>query len=81
MGEGGGASPTRVPRRGRCRLCGLAGGGHDTERGRGILWHWPRVGDLEGGDGDSQSPLHCRHHQPRLPPRITGGSRYRDCHP
>ena len=46
-----------------------------------LLRHRPCVGDLEGGGGDSQSPLYHRHHLPRLPSRIPGGLRYRDRHP
>ena len=81
VGEGGGASRTSVQRRGHPRGGGLTGISPDPKRGRGLPRHRPRGGDLEGGGGDSQSPLHRRHHLPRLPPRIPGGSRCGDCHP
>ena len=60
---------------------GLTGGDPDPKRGRGLPWNIPHGGDLEGGGTDSQPPLHCRHHLPRIHPRIPGGSRYRDRHP
>ena len=81
VGKGGGASTTSVPRRSHRRGGGLAGGGTDTERGRGIPRHRPCGGDTEGGGDDSQLTLHCHHHLPQLPPWISGGSRYGDCHP
>ena len=81
VGEGGGSSPISVPRWGHPRGGSLAVSGNDPERGRGLTWHMPCGGDLEGSDGDSQSPLHCLHHLPRLPPRIPGRSQYGDRHP
>ena len=81
MVEGGGYSSTSVPRQGHCRGGGLAGGGTDPKRGRVLPCHRHHGGDLEVSCGDSQSPLHRRHHLPRLPPRIPGGLRYGDRHP
>ena len=66
MVEGGGYSSTSVPRQGHCRGGGLAGGGTDPKRGRVLPCHRHHGGDLEVSCGDSQSPLHRRHHLPRL---------------
>ena len=79
--EGGGDSPNRVPRQDNRREGGLAGGGPYPKMVRVLLWHRTRGGDLEGGGGDSQPPLHRRYHLPRLPPRIPDGSRYGDRQP
>ena len=81
VGKGGGASTTSVSRRSNRRGGGLGGGGPDLERGRGLLRHMLHGGDMEGSGGDSQSPLHRRHHLPQLPPWITGRSQYMDSHP
>ena len=79
--DSGEVSAARFPRRSHHIGSVLAGGGPDTKSGRGIPWHRTCGGDLEGSDSDSQSPLHRRHHLPRLPPRVPGGSRYRYCRP
>ena len=79
--EGGGPSSTSVTRWGRRRGGDLIGGGTDTKRGRVILRHRPCGGDLEFSGGGYQSPLHRRHHLPRIPPRIPGGLRYGYRHP
>ena len=81
MVEGGGAILTSVPRRITIRGGGLTGGGTDHEWGMELPRHRLSGGDLECGGGDSQLPLHRHHHLPQLPPRITGGLRYRDRHP
>ena len=81
MGEGGGASATSVPRQSHTRGGGMAGGGPDPERERGLPRHIPHGGDLEDGGGDSQSPLHRRHHLPRIPPRIPESLQYMERHP
>ena len=41
----------------------------------------PRGGDVEGSGGNFKSPAHSLYHLPRLPPRISGGSRHMYRHP
>ena len=48
--------------------------------GKGLLWYWPRVGDMEGSGGNLKSPAHSLHHILRLPPRISCGSWHRYRH-
>ena len=58
----------------------LAGSGHNTERSWRLTLHSYHGGGMEGGGGDSQSPLHRLHCLPQLPPWILGGLQYRDHH-
>ena len=58
----------------------MAGGVPDSQGGKGLPWHWPCRGDVEGSGRNFKSPAHILHHLPRLPPQILGGSRHRYCH-
>ena len=64
VGEGGGAGLDGLP--GRCFSRGgyLAGGSNNPERGWGLMRHRYCGGGVEGGGGDTQSPLHRLHHLP-----------------
>ena len=59
----------------------MAGSVTDPQEVKGLLWNWPRGGDVEGSGGDLKSPARSLHHLPRLPPRISGRSRHRYHHP
>ena len=59
----------------------MAGGSPTTPKEKGLLWHWPHVGDVEGSGDDFKSPYQSLHHLPRLLPRISGGLRQRYRHP
>ena len=54
----------------------MKGGGSDSQEGKGIPWHWPRGGDVEGSGGDFKFPSRRLHHLPRLPPQILGRLRH-----
>ena len=81
LGEGGGTRPDIV------QGGATGGGGHVAgsspapQGGKGLLWHWPHGGDVEGSGGDFKFPAQSLHHLPRIPPRIYGGSRHRYRHP
>ena len=59
----------------------MSGGVTDPQGEKGLPWHWPRGGDVEGSGGDFKYPAHSLHHFPQLPPLISGGSRHRYRHP
>ena len=59
----------------------MAGGGNDTKGATGVQGDWASVGDVEGCGGDLTSPAHNLHHLPRIPTRISGGSRHKYRHP
>ena len=51
-------------------------------KGMGLLpWHKSCGGGMEGGGGDSKSPIHYLHHLLQLPPWVPGRLRYGDRHP
>ena len=59
----------------------MAGGGSDLKGEKGLLWHWPHGGDMEVSISDFKSPAHSLHHLPRLPTKVSGGSRHGYRHP
>ena len=59
----------------------VAGGGYDTQGGRGPLQNRPSGGGVEGGYGDPQPPPHNIHWIPWRTPWITGRLRYGDSLP
>ena len=59
----------------------MSDGGIDSQRRKGIPRHWPCGGDVEGSDGNFNSPARSLHHLPRLHPWILGGSQHRYRHP
>ena len=81
LGEGGGTHPDGV----WVGVTGggghVAGGGTDSQGEKGIPWHWPLGGDVEGSGGDFKLPAHSLHHLPRIPPHISGGSWHMYRHP
>ena len=52
LGEGGGARSDDVHRGAACGGEHVAGGGSNPQGKKGILWHWPCGGDVEGSGGD-----------------------------
>ena len=58
----------------------MAGGGTYPQGERGLLWNWPRGGDVEGSGGDFKSLAHSLHHLTRLPPWFLVRSRHRYRH-
>ena len=56
--------------------CHVAGNGPVSQGGKGLLWYFPRGGDVQGSEGGFKSPYQSLHHLPRLTPRISGGLRH-----
>ena len=59
----------------------MAGGGPDPYGKKVLPCHRPSGGDVEDSGGDFKFPAHSLHYIPRLPTRISGGSRHRYRHP
>ena len=59
----------------------MVGGGPNPKMGRILPWRRYLGSGVEGGGGDSQSPLHRLHHLRRLSSWVPVGSRYGYRHP
>ena len=68
LGAGSGVDPDGVSGGGFGGGNHMAGGSPYPQGVKGLPGHRPRGVDVEGSGGDSKSPFHILHHQPRRPP-------------